>query len=89
MTFFKADKQHAVIELKNEFARVRISKEETANGPRLMIVDVRNGKVGFLDPLELENLAWVKHSELAALVDPSRIAAESTNGPVDDDDIGV
>lgn len=86
MSAARIDDRSLVIELKNEFARVRISKEETANGPRLMIVDAKNHKVGFLDPLELESLAWAKHSDLTALLDPARILPESPDGS--DDEMG-
>jgi hypothetical protein len=59
------------MELKNEFAHVRVLVDAHGNGPRLMIEDVRTGKVGYLDPLELETLAWVRHEQLAPLMDPS------------------
>lgn len=78
------------MELRSEFGHVRVSREDTANGPRLMIFDVKSGKVGFLDPLELEQLAWTTHSELTPLLDPARIAAEeSANGHDDDDEVSI
>jgi hypothetical protein len=56
--------------LHSEFATVRVSLDVTANGPRLKIVDQRSGEVGYLDPLELESLAWARHGHLVALLDP-------------------
>lgn len=63
---------NGAMELRNEFARVRLEQNNTANGPRLMIVDVKTGKTKFFDPLELESLAWITQEELAPLLDPSR-----------------
>ncbi len=60
------------MELANEFARVRVEKDVAANGPRLMIQDIKTGKQIFLDPLELESLAWAVHEDLAPLLDPGR-----------------
>lgn len=60
------------MELRSEFARVRIEENNTANGPRLMIRDMKSGKTRYFDPLELEHLAWTRHEELTPLLDPSR-----------------
>lgn len=57
--------------LENEFASVEVTLDTTGNGPRLKIVDARTGKVGFLDPLELETLAWIGKDVLIPLFDPS------------------
>lgn len=62
----------AAFELSNEFGRVGIAVDTRANGPRLMIVDRRSGQTAFFDPLELEQLAWTRHSELASFLDPGR-----------------
>jgi hypothetical protein len=62
----------SAFELRNEFARVGIAVDTRANGPRLMIVDRRSGQTAYFDPLELEQLAWTRHSELTSLVDPGR-----------------
>ena len=59
------------MELKNEFAAVSVEQDHSGNGPRLKIRDSHTGKVVFLDPLELESLAWARHEDLAALVNPS------------------
>jgi len=60
------------IMLANEFAAVAISRDDTGNGPRLLIRDLRTGRVTLLDPLELAALTWVRHEELAPFLDPSR-----------------
>lgn len=59
------------IELRNEFAYVSVELDYDANGPRLKISDLRTGQVGYLDPLELESLAWSTHEDLAPLLNPS------------------
>ena len=58
--------------LENEFASVEVSLDTDANGTRLKIVDLRTGHVGFLDPFELETLAWLDKDALAPFFDPSR-----------------
>ena len=60
------------MELKSEFADVKIELDHSANGPRLMIQDLRTGMTNYLDPLELECLAWARHEDLTLLLDPSR-----------------
>ena len=57
--------------LANEFAQVEVVLDETGNGPRLRVSDLKTGKVGYLDPLELESLAWATKYELAPLMDPA------------------
>jgi hypothetical protein len=56
----------------SEFAAVEIARDDHANGPRLMIRDLRSGEVIYLDPLELAALAWLRHEELLPLLDPGR-----------------
>jgi hypothetical protein len=58
--------------LENEFASVDVELDVDANGPRLKIVDLRTGHVGYLDPFELETLAWLEKDALAPFFDPSR-----------------
>ena len=58
-------------ELVSEFAAVRVCVDEDANGPRLRVEDLKTGRVGFLDPLELETLAWLPEGGLHKLLDPS------------------
>jgi hypothetical protein len=59
------------LELRSEFAHVRVELDESANGPRLMIEDLKTGQRVYLDPLELESLAWADHAELAPLLNPA------------------
>ena len=59
--------------LSSEFASVEITLDDRGNGPRLMILDARNGRSVFLDPLELAALAWVRHEELLPFLDPARL----------------
>ncbi|RFU70500.1 hypothetical protein D0469_06085 [Peribacillus saganii] len=61
-----------VFMLKNEFAYVSVQVDQSANGDRLMITDVRTGKTSFFDPLELECLLWSTHKELTSFLDPSQ-----------------
>lgn len=58
--------------LASEFALVEIELDESGNGPRLRIRDMKSGQVGYLDPLELEYLAYATKEELAPLLDPAR-----------------
>lgn len=58
-------------ELGSEFASVEVEIDRSGNGPRLRITDLRTGHVGFLDPLELETLAWLPEGGLHKLLDPS------------------
>lgn len=57
--------------LDSEFASVEVTINQDGNGPRLQIVDLRTGHVGYLDPFELEQLAWLSKDALAPLFDPS------------------
>jgi hypothetical protein len=71
------------IEIANEFAWVRLQKEDgVANGPRLVLRDMRTGRTMYLDPLELEAISWMGHQELLSLLAPAftraREAAEQS-----------
>lgn len=55
----------------SEFAAVALSVDHEGNGPRLRIEDLRTGRVGFLDALELETLARLPEGALHRLLDPS------------------
>jgi hypothetical protein len=59
------------VELVSEFAAVEVALDQEGNGPRLRITDLKTGRVGFLDPLELETLAWLPEGGLHKLLDPS------------------
>jgi len=63
--------------LNSEFASVEIDRDDTGNGPRLLIRDARSGKTILLDPLELASLAWVRHEELLPFLDPARLDPRS------------
>jgi hypothetical protein len=62
------------VTLNSEFASVEIERDDSGNGPRLLIRDARSGKTILLDPLELTALAWVRHQELAPFLDPGRLS---------------
>lgn len=53
--------------LTSEFASVEIGLDESGNGPRLKVTDLRSGQIGYLDPLELETIAWLDKDDLAPL----------------------
>jgi hypothetical protein len=57
--------------VENEFAAVAVQVDETANGPRLRLEDMRTGRVRYLDALELEALVWLPDGHLTQLLDPS------------------
>jgi hypothetical protein len=59
------------MQLASEFASVKLSRDDAGNGPRLRIEDLHTGHVGFLDPLELETLAWLPAGALHRFLDPS------------------
>jgi hypothetical protein len=55
-----------------EFGHISAGMDTSANGPRLMLRDVRTGKTAYFDPLELESLVWCRHEQLAEILDPAR-----------------
>jgi hypothetical protein len=55
----------------SEFAAVSVRVDDTANGPRLRLEDLRGGKVRYLDALELETIIWLREDHLGRLLDPS------------------
>lgn len=57
----------------NEFASVALSVDHSGNSPRLRLEDLRTGRVGYLDALELETLAWLPDGALHGLLDPSAV----------------
>ena len=63
--------------LNSEFASFEIDRDDSGNGPRLLIRDTRSGKTIFLDPLELASLAWIRHEELLPFLDPARLDPRS------------
>jgi hypothetical protein len=54
----------------NEFARVSVALDRTANGPRLLVRDLETGREIRLDPLELEGLTRLTHDAFAQIVTP-------------------
>ncbi len=59
-----------MFDMGNEFAWVRIEKDETGLSPRLKIRSMRSGTEGYFDPLELEVLSTLRHEDLRPLMDP-------------------
>ena len=59
------------MDVKSEFAAVEVSVDRSANGPRLKVEDLKTDRVGYLDALELETLAWLPEGALHGLLDPS------------------
>jgi hypothetical protein len=59
--------------VENEFASVAVSVDQAGNSPRLRLEDLRTGRVGYLDALELETLAWLPDGALHCLLDPSAV----------------
>ncbi len=57
--------------VENEFAAVHLSIDRRGNGPRLRIEDLTNERVGYLDALTLEALAWADEHKLRSLLDPA------------------
>lgn len=55
----------------SEFAQVAVRLDETANGTRLRLEDLRTGRVRYLDALELETIVWLRDEHLSRLMDPS------------------
>lgn len=55
----------------NEFAEVAVGIDDTANGPRLRLTDLRGGRTRYLDALELETIVWLPEENLRQLLDPS------------------
>lgn len=56
--------------LRNDFGVVQIEAFSDSHAG-LQIMDMRTGQTIFLDPLELECLAWASHQDLRSLLDPS------------------
>lgn len=57
--------------LRNEFSAVELTVDHDANSARLKITDLRSGRTGYLDPLELERLSAARHADLAWIVSPT------------------
>ncbi len=55
----------------SEFAAVSVRVDNTANGPRLRLEDLRTRRVRYLDALELETIVWLPDGRLEKLLDPA------------------
>jgi ketosteroid isomerase-like protein len=66
------------IDVQSEFAAVEVSLDESGNGRRLKLEDLKSGRVGYLDALELETLAWLPEGALHPLLDPSAVRWRDT-----------
>jgi len=55
----------------SEFAEIRVELDESANGLRLKLTDMRTDQVRHLDALQLETLVWLSESRFDQLMDPS------------------
>jgi hypothetical protein len=58
------------VTITNEFASVRVGVDRRGKGPRLMIEDSSSGVAIYLDPLELQALAWATHKDLTVFAAP-------------------
>ena len=70
----------ASIVLAGEFVAVEIRRDDSGNGPHLLIRDLRSGRAILLDPFELAALTIVRHEELMPFLDPGRFTKSSDNG---------
>ncbi len=58
------------MQISNEFAAVNVELDTKGKGPRLKIEDRSTGVHVFLDPIELQALAWATHKDLAVFARP-------------------
>jgi hypothetical protein len=56
------------VELRNEFAAVRLEIDQQGNSPRLRVIDLETGLEGLLDPFALQVLAWLPAKRLEELI---------------------
>jgi hypothetical protein len=56
--------------LRNEFASLEVDRDDSANGPRLRILDLETGTETFLDLLEVESLTRLSHDDFVEWVRP-------------------
>jgi hypothetical protein len=68
------------LSLSSEFGSVTVEVDHQANGPRLRIENVQNGRVVYLDPLEVASLTWLTHDRLGPFLDPSQTGWSSDEG---------
>jgi hypothetical protein len=56
--------------LKNEYASVKVTVDTEGKGTRLKVEDVSSGSVIYLDPIELQALAWATKEDLSIFTRP-------------------
>ena len=56
--------------VKNEYASVKVTVDNEGKGTRLKVEDLSTGSHIYLDPLELQALAWATHKDLQAFARP-------------------
>jgi len=56
--------------LKNEYASVKVTVDTQGKGTRLRVEDVSSGSVIYLDPIELQALAWATKEDLSTFTRP-------------------
>ena len=57
-------------QLKNEYASVKVTVDTEGKGTRLRVEDVASGSVIYLDPIELQALAWATKEDLSIFTRP-------------------
>ena len=67
--------------VRNEFASARVTLDESGNGPRLLIEDLRTGARQYFDALQLVSLAEADPQDWQFILDPARLLREDL-GPV-------
>jgi hypothetical protein len=56
--------------LKNEYASVKVTVDTEAKGTRLKVEDISTGTSIYLDPIELQALAWATKEDLSVFTRP-------------------
>jgi hypothetical protein len=54
--------------ISNEFARVEVEQQDSANGQRLLIRDPSTGASIYLDALELEAITRLRHQDFGRFI---------------------
>lgn len=56
--------------LKNEYASVKVTVDTAGKGTRLKVEDLSSGTHIYLDPIELQALAWATREDLSVFTRP-------------------
>ena len=56
--------------LKNEYASVKVTVDTEGKGTRLKVEDLSTGTFIYLDPIELQALAWATREDLSVFTRP-------------------